>query len=64
MAGPVEATGHRQRLVQAMAVGQIKSLAEARAIVRENFEVKRYEPRDVGKWDAAYERYMEIVDRG
>jgi rhamnulokinase len=64
VAGPVEATAIGNVLVQAMAVGQIKSLAEARAIVRENFSVKRYEPRDVGKWDAAYARYMEIVDRG
>jgi rhamnulokinase len=64
VAGPIEAAAIGNVLVQAMAVGRIGSLAEAREIVRGNFNVKRYEPRDVGKWDAAYRRYMEIVDRG
>jgi rhamnulokinase len=63
IAGPVEATAIGNVLVQAIAVGRIRSLAEARRIVRENFEVKRYEPVDAGKWDRAYERYMGIVDR-
>jgi len=63
IAGPVEATAIGNVLVQAMAVGIVKSLADARAIVRANFEVMRYEPRDAGKWDAAYHRYMGIVDR-
>ncbi|HEY1922471.1 MAG TPA: rhamnulokinase family protein, partial [Tepidisphaeraceae bacterium] len=63
VAGPVEAAAIGNVLVQAMAVGRIKSLAEAREIVRANFDVKRYEPRDAGKWDAAYGRYLEIVGR-
>ena len=63
IAGPVEATAIGNVLVQAMAVGRVKSLAEARGIVRENFDVKRFEPRETGKWDAAYQRYMGIVDR-
>jgi sugar (pentulose or hexulose) kinase len=63
IAGPVEATAIGNVLVQAMAVGRVKSLADARAIVRENFDVKQYEPRDAAKWDAAYQRYMGIVDR-
>jgi rhamnulokinase len=61
LAGPVEATAIGNILVQAMAVGQIKSLAEARAVVRENFNVKRYEPLDTKKWDAAFQRYMQVV---
>ena len=64
VAGPVEATAIGNILVQAMAVGRVKSLADARAIVRENFNVQRYEPRNTAKWDAAYQRYMEIVDKG
>ena len=59
LAGPVEATAAGNLLVQATAVGQVKSLADLRAIVRNSFEVKRYEPRDTGKWDAAYGRYRE-----
>lgn len=43
-AGPIEATAIGNILVQAMAVGAVGSLAEARMIVRESFPVKRYEP--------------------
>jgi len=63
IAGPVEATAIGNVLVQAMAAGKIKSLAEARGIVRENFGVKRFEPRDSQKWEAAYQRYAQIVGR-
>jgi rhamnulokinase len=61
IAGPVEATAAGNILVQAMAVGAVKSLADARAIVRQSFDVKRYQPKEAGKWDQAFERYMEIV---
>ncbi|HEX4055417.1 MAG TPA: rhamnulokinase family protein [Tepidisphaeraceae bacterium] len=63
VAGPVEATAIGNVLVQAMGVGRIKSLSEARGIVRENFNVKRYEPGDAGKWEEAYRRYVGIVGR-
>ncbi|HYO09824.1 MAG TPA: rhamnulokinase family protein [Tepidisphaeraceae bacterium] len=61
VAGPVEATAIGNILVQAMATGDVKSLADARAIVRESFDVKRYEPRDTAKWDEAYERYRALA---
>jgi rhamnulokinase len=64
IAGPIEATAIGNVLVQAMAIGAVKSLAEARKIVRNSFPVKRYEPRETGKWDAAYDRYREVVGRG
>ena len=63
VAGPVEATAAGNILVQAMAVGRVKSLADARAVVRNSFNVKRYEPTDTKKWDKAYERFMEIVEK-
>ena len=49
-------------LVQAMAVGQIKDLAEARAVVHESFPVKRFEPRDKAPWDKAYDRFRELTN--
>jgi rhamnulokinase len=58
--GPVEATAIGNLLVQAMAVGDIKSLAEAREVVRNSFEVKRYEPRETKVWDEAYGRYRDV----
>ncbi|MGB7160863.1 MAG: rhamnulokinase family protein [Tepidisphaeraceae bacterium] len=60
IAGPVEATAIGNILVQAMATGDVKSLADARAIVRQSFDVKRYEPRDTKRWDLAYARFRAL----
>jgi rhamnulokinase len=64
VAGPVEGTAIGNILVQAMAVGAVKSLAEARQVVRDSFEVKTYEPRDARRWDEAYERYKAVLRPG
>jgi hypothetical protein len=45
-----------------MALGSIKSLADAREVVRRSFDVKRYEPRDAKPWDAAYAKYQQLVN--
>jgi rhamnulokinase len=60
IAGPIEATGAGNILVQAMATGDVKSLAEARAIVSGSFDMKRYEPTDAKKWDEAYRRFLAM----
>ncbi len=60
VAGPVEATAAGNVLVQAMAVGLIKSLTEARAICRVSLETKRFTPRDSHKWDDAYDRFRNL----
>jgi sugar (pentulose or hexulose) kinase len=52
--GPIEATASGNILMQAIATGQIKSLSEARDIVRKSFELKEYEPQDVSKWEEQY----------
>lgn len=60
VAGPIEATAIGNILVQAMATGDVKSLQDARTIVRQSFDVKRYEPRDREKWDQAYARFQML----
>ena len=60
VAGPVEATAIGNVLVQALALGQLGSLAEGRALVRRSFEVTTYEPQLVGDWDEAYKRYVRL----
>ncbi|HZL35196.1 MAG TPA: rhamnulokinase family protein [Tepidisphaeraceae bacterium] len=62
VAGPIEATAIGNILVQAMATGDVKSLDEARRIVRESFDVKRYEPRETRPWDEACAR-LEGIER-
>jgi sugar (pentulose or hexulose) kinase len=60
VAGPVEATAIGNILVQAMATGDVTSLTDARAIVRSSFDVKRYDPRDTARWDAAYDQFIAL----
>jgi rhamnulokinase len=63
IAGPIEATAMGNVLVQAMATGDIKNLAEARQVVRESFAVKRFEPRDTKPWDKAYQRFINLTKK-
>lgn len=62
-AGPVEATSIGNILVQAMAMGAIKNLEEGRKIVKDSFDIARYEPTDSQAWDAAYEKWKEIIKK-
>lgn len=63
ISGPVEATAIGNVLVQAIAVGDIGSLAEGRAIVKESFEVETYQPGDIAVWEEAYQRYLDLKAR-
>jgi sugar (pentulose or hexulose) kinase len=60
-AGPAEATAIGNIMVQAMAAGLVSSLEEMRAIVRESFKVRRFEPRPSKDWDAAFERFRGLA---
>jgi rhamnulokinase len=57
LAGPVEATAIGNVLVQALGVGALGSLAEARAVVRQSFEVHTYKPQNPAAWEAPYEQF-------
>ena len=59
LAGPAEATLLGNLLVQAMALGEIGSLAEARAVVRASFAPVVYEPED--GWAEARERFASVA---
>jgi rhamnulokinase len=61
IAGPAEATAIGNILVQAMAMGRVASPAEIRAIIRESFELRTYEPADAAVWDTAYARFRGIL---
>jgi rhamnulokinase len=63
IAGPVEATAIGNMLVTAIALGEIRNLEEGRAIVKQSFDVKRYEPNDTQVWDDAYARYRNVLGR-
>jgi len=56
IAGPAEATAIGNILMQAKATGQIKTLTEARKLVRNSFELKEYEPQNVSLWQKQYKK--------
>jgi rhamnulokinase len=60
-AGPEEATILGNLLVQAMALGEIGSIDEARSIVRNSFAPTIYEPRGDDTWAAARERFAALA---
>jgi rhamnulokinase len=62
-AGPIEATALGNILMQALALGHVSSLEEAREVVRHSFDVIAYEPQNPAAWEEAYGRYLEIAER-
>ncbi len=60
--GPVEATAAGNILVQVMAIGEIGSLDEIRAVVRASFELQTYTPNtsEKARWDEKFGRFVEL----
>ena len=61
-AGPAEATLVGNLLVQAMALGELASLDEARDVVRRSFSLTTYEPKSSSAWREARERFAALSD--
>jgi rhamnulokinase len=59
--GPVEATAIGNILMQAIALGHLASLVEARQVVCQSFDVETYQPQDRQVWDLAYRRFTDIM---
>ncbi|MFL5955063.1 MAG: rhamnulokinase family protein [Gaiellaceae bacterium] len=64
IAGPVEATLVGNLLVQALALGEISSLAEGREVVRRSFVLDTYEPTVDSRWDEARSRFAALSGAG
>jgi rhamnulokinase len=60
LAGPAEATAAGNVLVQALGLGVLHSLTEAREVVRNSFEVRTFRPRDPEGWHKPYERFVSL----
>ena len=58
--GPVEATAAGNILIQAIALGHLKSLADLRAVVRQSFDVEPYQPQDARHWQPACEKFQKL----
>lgn len=62
VAGPVEATAIGNIMMQALTMGYVDSIAEARELIRRSFDVITYEPKNTSGWDGAYQRYLGIAE--
>jgi rhamnulokinase len=60
VAGPVEATAIGNLLMQMIGTGRLKSVEEARALVRASFATKRYEPVAAEAWVEPLKRFMSL----
>jgi rhamnulokinase len=65
LAGPVEATVLGNVLMQARGCGEVGSLADLRAIVRQSTELQSFEPRraQVEAWSEARERFARLREQ-
>ena len=61
--GPVEATAIGNVLMQAIGLGHLASLSEARAVVRASFEVQEYQPAQHDDWDEAYSGLLKLMNK-
>jgi rhamnulokinase len=63
VAGPVEATSCGNIITQMIAMGEIPDLAAGRRLIRESFEFRTFRPENTAKWDAAYQRFCEVIGK-
>lgn len=61
LAGPVEATAIGNIAVQAIGLKLLGSLAEAREVVGQSFEVRRFSPRAPFQWLSPYQRFLSFL---
>jgi rhamnulokinase len=60
IAGPVEATAIGNVLVQALGLGILGSLADAREVVHRSFPVTTFEPKNPEAWEEPYARFAGL----
>lgn len=60
-AGPVEATALGNVMIQAITMGEIPNLSAARALIRQNFGLQTFEPREAVAWMDAFARFRQLA---
>lgn len=61
LAGPSEATAAGNIAAQMIACGDVASVADARAIIRDSFEIAEFKPRDSALWDEKAARFEKLL---
>ena len=63
VSGPAEATALGNIMVQAMARGRVRSLAEIRRILRNSFAFREFIPENCSEWESQYSRFLDVCRR-
>ena len=63
LAGPQECTAIGNIMMQAKAARLVNDIWQMRAIIANSIEMVKYEPQDKAVWDAAYDKYLGIVNK-
>ena len=61
VAGPVEATATGNLMMQAVAAGDVASIAEAREVIRNSFAVEEHLPQNAAAWEDAYGKFVKLL---
>ena len=62
VAGPAEGSAMGNALLQAIALGELRDIAEAREVVRRSVEPAVYEPNHTQAWEDAYGRLLRYME--
>jgi rhamnulokinase len=62
--GPIEATATGNVVMQAISLGHLGSLEEARQVIRKTFPPEIYSPTTRSGWDEMYHRLGKLFDQG
>ena len=63
--GPIEATSTGNIMAQLIALKELADMEEARQVIRNSFEIKKWEPEEAEKWEEVYRYFVrDIVGKG
>lgn len=60
--GPAEGTAIGNIMLQAKAAGMVRDRFEMRRMIADSIELKTYRPQETELWDAAYEKYLNVIN--
>lgn len=63
VAGPIEATSCGNIALQMTATNHLKTIAEARELIKSSFDFTTYLPESQEKWQKAYQTFLSIIDQ-
>ena len=62
IAGPAEATATGNAIAQLIAIGELGSVAEARAMLSGGGDLAHFEPQNAAAWDEHYPRFCALLE--